>query len=60
MVLEVLGTNAENRAENLRQTVLRDGKLSSSPTVEEQEFLMYLYRKHGYGKGCPSATQMSS
>ena len=53
MVLEVLGTNAENRAENLRQTVLRDGKLSSSPTVEEQEFLMYLYRKHGYGKGLP-------
>jgi hypothetical protein len=53
VVLEVLGTNAENWADNMRQTVLRDGKLSRSPTVEEWEFLMYLYRERGYGKGLP-------
>jgi len=53
VVLEVLGNNAENWADNLRQTILRDGKLSRSPTVEEWDFLKYLYRKHGYGKGLP-------
>src|SRR5690349_7815462 len=35
VVLEVLGKNAEIRADNLRQTVQRDGKLSRSPNVEE-------------------------
>ena len=60
VVLEVLGNNAENRADNLRQTVLRDGKLSRSPTVEEWDFLKYLYREHGYGKGLPSAIPMPS
>lgn len=30
VVLEVLGNNAQNWADNLRQTVLRDGKLSRS------------------------------
>ena len=53
VVLEVLGNNAENWADNLRQTVLRDGKLSRSPTVEEWDFLRYLYRERGYGKGLP-------
>lgn len=53
VVLEVLGNNAENWAQNMRQTVLRDGKLSRSPTVEEWEFIKYLHRERGYGKGLP-------
>ena len=53
MVLQVLGTNAENWADNLSQTVIRDGKLSRSPTVEEWEFLRYLNRERGYAKGLP-------
>jgi hypothetical protein len=53
VVIEVLASNAENQAHNLRQVILRDGKLSRAPTAEEWDFLKHLHRKYGYGEGTP-------
>jgi hypothetical protein len=49
-VIEVLASNAENQAHNLRQVILRDGKLSRAPTAEEWDFLKHLHKKYGYGE----------
>jgi hypothetical protein len=52
-VIEILASNAENQAHNLRQVILRDGKLSRAPTAEEWDFLKHLHKKYGYGEGTP-------
>jgi hypothetical protein len=53
VVIEVLASNAENQAHNLRQVILRDGKISRAPTAEEWDFLKHLHKKYGYGEGTP-------
>jgi hypothetical protein len=53
VVVEVLANNAENQAHNLRQVILRDGKLSRAPTTGEWGFLKHLHKKYGYGSGMP-------
>jgi hypothetical protein len=53
VVIEVLASNAENQAHNMRQVILRDGKLSRAPTAEEWDFLRHLHKEYGYGEGTP-------
>jgi hypothetical protein len=56
VVLEVLGSDGEphpNQADNMRQAVLRHGKLARTPTPEEWAFLVHLRKERGYGQGEP-------
>jgi hypothetical protein len=40
-------------AEGMRRVIARDGMLSSMPTEDEYDFLKYLRKERGYGKGVP-------
>lgn len=40
-------------AEGMRRVIARDGMLSSVPTQDEYDFLKYLRKERGYGKGFP-------
>jgi hypothetical protein len=45
------GSLNEQHAYSVRQIISSDGRLSRSPTVAEYDFLQYLHKKNGYGKG---------
>jgi hypothetical protein len=56
VVLEVIDRNGdpdEGWAHDLRETIKRDGMIARVPTPEEYDFLRYLYKERGYGKGLP-------
>lgn len=56
VVLDVVNSKGEpdvNMANNLRQLVLRDGRVTRAPTPAEAGFLRYLHKERGYGKGFP-------
>jgi hypothetical protein len=56
VVLEVIDANGEpdgGRAHDLRETVKRDGMIVRVPNPEEYDFLRFLHKKFGYGKGRP-------
>ena len=56
VVLDVVNSKGEpdvNMANNLRQLILRDGRITRAPTPAEAGFLRYLHKERGYGKGFP-------
>jgi hypothetical protein len=60
VVLEVIDRNGEpdeGWAHDLRETIKRDGMIARVPTPEESDFLRYLYKERGYGKGLPVGSQ---
>jgi hypothetical protein len=60
VVLEVIDRNGEpdgSWAHDLRETIKRDGMIARVPTPEEYDFLRYLYKERGYGKGLPVGSQ---
>jgi hypothetical protein len=40
-------------AHEIRETVRRDGMIARVPNPEEYDFLRFLHKKFGYGKGRP-------
>jgi hypothetical protein len=60
VVLEVIDRDGKpdpGWASNLRGTVKRDGQLARVPKPEEYDFLKYLHKERGYGKGFPVGWQ---
>lgn len=60
VVLEVIdrsGQPDEGWAHDLRETIKRDGMIARVPTPEEYDFLRYLFKERGYGKGFPIGSQ---
>lgn len=60
VVLEVIDRNGESdgaRANDLRETIKRDGMVARVPTPEEYDFLRYLHKERGYGTGFPVGSQ---
>lgn len=58
--MEVIDRNGEPngaRAHDLRETIKRDGMVARVPTPEEYDFLRYLYKERGYGRGFPVSSQ---
>jgi hypothetical protein len=56
VVLEVIDANGDpdgGWAHDLRETVRRDGMIARAPNPEEYDFLRFLHKKFGYGKGRP-------
>jgi hypothetical protein len=56
VVLEVVDRGGEPdapRAYSMRQRAATDGMLARVPTPDEYDFLDFLHRERGYGKGTP-------
>jgi hypothetical protein len=56
VVIEVIDRDGQpdaGWANDLRETIKRDGMIARVPTPEEYDFLRYLYKERGYGKGLP-------
>lgn len=63
VVLEVVDSKGEphgGRAHDLRERIKRDGQVARVPTPEEYDFLKYLQKKRGYGKGFPVGQEEQS
>jgi hypothetical protein len=60
VVLEVADRNGKPngaRADDLLETIKRDGMLARVPTPEEYDFLRCLHKERGYGVGFPVGSQ---
>jgi len=60
VVLEVVDRDGKpdpSWAHDLRETIKRDGMIARVPTPEEYDFLRYLHKERGYGKGLPVGWQ---
>jgi hypothetical protein len=56
VVLEVIDRSGgldPGWAHDLRETIKRDGMIARVPTPEEYDFIRYLFKERGYGKGLP-------